>query len=309
MGLKKVKELFEKYKKSKIPSLPVLREKANKYSKTCLVIFLLSFYIFIYLMQNVPHWQVAHFEISNSTTVAQLENSYRATLAQILGGIAVAFGIYFAWGNLTNAREGQITERFTQAINQLGNQEIETRLGGIYALERISNESEKDYWPIMEILTAYVRNNSPETLVCDRISVDIQAIITVIRRRKHFYNNGESFYLDFLRTNLQQAYLSQAHLERANFEGANLRGAGLRGANFEGANLIGANFERAYLREVNFEGALLQKAHLKGAKELTVDQLSQVKSLHNAILDENIRESLEKKYPEKFQALIQESNK
>ena len=37
---------------------------------------------------------------------------------------------------------------------------MEIRLGGIYALERISNESEKDYWPIMEILTAYVRKNS-----------------------------------------------------------------------------------------------------------------------------------------------------
>ena len=69
--------------------------------------------------------------------------------------------------NLKIAQEGQITERFTRAvdqlgaIDQLGNPAIEIRLGGIYALERIANESEKDYWPIMEILTAYVRKNSP----------------------------------------------------------------------------------------------------------------------------------------------------
>jgi hypothetical protein len=68
-----------------------------------------------------------------------MENSYRATLAQILGGIAVGIGIYFAWGNLITAREGQITERFTRAIDQLGNPSIEIRLGGIYALERISH--------------------------------------------------------------------------------------------------------------------------------------------------------------------------
>ena len=37
---------------------------------------------------------------------------------------------------------------------------MEIRLGGIYALERISMESEDYYWPIMEILTAYVRKNS-----------------------------------------------------------------------------------------------------------------------------------------------------
>jgi hypothetical protein len=64
------------------------------------------------------------------------------------------------WRTLQVNREGQITERFTQAIDQLGatddkgNKLFEIRLGGIYALERIARESEEDYWPIMEILTA-----------------------------------------------------------------------------------------------------------------------------------------------------------
>jgi len=35
------------------------------------------------------------------------------------------------------------------------------RLGGIYALERIANESEQDHWPIMEVLCTYVRNVAP----------------------------------------------------------------------------------------------------------------------------------------------------
>lgn len=33
-------------------------------------------------------------------------------------------------------------------------------LSGIYALERIAQDSKKDHWPIMEILTAYVRENA-----------------------------------------------------------------------------------------------------------------------------------------------------
>ena len=32
---------------------------------------------------------------------------------------------------------------------------------GIYALERIAKESREDYWPVMEILTAYVREHAP----------------------------------------------------------------------------------------------------------------------------------------------------
>src|SRR5829696_516895 len=46
--------------------------------------------------------------------------------------------------------QGQITERFTRAIDQLGETELEIRLGGIYALERIAKDSpERDYSTVM----------------------------------------------------------------------------------------------------------------------------------------------------------------
>ncbi len=62
--------------------------------------------------------------------------------------------------------QGQITERFTRAVGQLGatddqgNPRLEIRLGGIYSLERIAKDSEADHWTVMEILTAYVRENA-----------------------------------------------------------------------------------------------------------------------------------------------------
>src|SRR5829696_6717824 len=88
-------------------------------------------------------------------------------LAQILAGTALLSGLYFTWRTLQVNREGQITERFTRAIDQLGktddkgNKLFEIRLGAVYALERIARESEEDHWPIMEVLTAYVRQHSP----------------------------------------------------------------------------------------------------------------------------------------------------
>jgi hypothetical protein len=56
-------------------------------------------------------------------------------------------------------RERRITESFAKAVEQLGSEKLETRLGGIYTLERISKEkqSEREYWPIMERLTARAR--------------------------------------------------------------------------------------------------------------------------------------------------------
>jgi hypothetical protein len=57
-------------------------------------------------------------------------------VAQILGGTALLSGLYFTWRTLQVNREGQITERFTRAIEQLGaihadnSKNLELRLGG-----------------------------------------------------------------------------------------------------------------------------------------------------------------------------------
>ena len=43
--------------------------------------------------------------------LAEME-TLSCTLAQILGGVAVGIGIYFAWGNLQLPEKARITERF-----------------------------------------------------------------------------------------------------------------------------------------------------------------------------------------------------
>jgi hypothetical protein len=59
------------------------------------------------------------------------------------------------------AEQGHITDRFTKAVEQLGSDKMAVRLGAIYALERISKDSPRDHWSIMETLTAYVREHAP----------------------------------------------------------------------------------------------------------------------------------------------------
>ena len=82
------------------------------------------------------------------------------------------------------------------------------------------------------------------------------------------------------------ANLEQAHLSRSNLKNANLKQTNLKGAVFRGANLEGADFEGA---------------DLKGALNLTIDQLSEVKTLYNAELDDELRIPLEKEYPALFE--------
>jgi hypothetical protein len=122
----------------------------------------------------------------------------------ILFGIPSYISVYYAKKDHDKKNQASVTqegkggvfdERFNRAIDQLGSEKTEPRLGGIYALERIANESEKDYWPIMEILTTYIRENFPFKKNIDinsveylnepsenaKVKTDIQAILTVFR--------------------------------------------------------------------------------------------------------------------------------
>ena len=119
------------------------------------------------------------------------------TIVQIIAAIVVLVGLYWtsrrvlaaektvrvAQQTVRVAEEGHITERFTKAIAQLGDKEMAIRLGGIYALERLAKDSETDHGPIMEVLTAYVREKAPrknddsEPQAAERPPTDIQAIL------------------------------------------------------------------------------------------------------------------------------------
>ena len=196
------------------------------------------------------------------------------TIVKIITGLLVLVGMYWtsrrvlaAEKTVRVAEEGQITERFTRAIAQLGEKEMAIRLGGIYALERIAKDSEKDHGPIMEVLTAYVRERAPrpeeDTPEESKLpTTDIQAILTVIARRE---TTGNDTPLKLTLTQLVGANLSGAKLVGANLSGANLKFASLSGANLSLASLNGADLVGAKLVGANLSGASLDFAKLVGA--------------------------------------------
>jgi hypothetical protein len=112
------------------------------------------------LIRFAPQW-LTNTEGLNAVQRDEAHGRTRtAVFALLAGSIAVVGAIYTARTFALN-RRGQITERFTRAIEQLGDDKIEIRLGGIYALERIAHESPEEHGPILEVLSAYVRENSP----------------------------------------------------------------------------------------------------------------------------------------------------
>jgi len=174
----------------------------------------------------VPQQQISSVKFPTPDKQAEVENAYRTTLIQALGGTFLFVTAYFSWRNLKATEEKQITERYSKSIEQLGDDKIEIRLGGIYALERIAKDSPKDHWTIMEVLSSFVQEKSPlqenknnqesktEEEEFPKITKEVQAALTVIGRRDSSKDPKD-----------KRLDLSRADLSRADLIGAYLRGA------------------------------------------------------------------------------------
>ena len=202
---------------------------------------------------------------------------------QAAGGAALLVGLLFTARNLRATqdkldvdRQGQLTNRFIQATGQLGAElktgqpNIEVRLGGIYALNRISKDWPKDYWPIADVLTAYVRHNAPWNPAStkgheSKPTTDIQAILTVLGRDTPPGGFSERQKLDLRNTDLRGAEFWDARLQWTDFWGAHLDMAKLWSADLSHAKLDHAHLTGANLRNANLTDASLNGADLKDA--------------------------------------------
>jgi hypothetical protein len=57
-------------------------------------------------------------------------------------------------------RTEQVGDRYLRAVEQLGSDIREVRIGAIYALERVTVDSAKDQPTVVEVLAAFVRERS-----------------------------------------------------------------------------------------------------------------------------------------------------
>ena len=219
------------------------------------------------------------------------QSAMRDSLARVGEALLIFWGASVVWGYLQGlgtvieqssqtlaaverttffAAQAGETQRYASAMALLASSQLEVRLGGVYALERLARESQRDHGPIMEVLAATLRDRAAwvagET-VAAQLPADLQAIATVIGRRQTAFDPAES-HIDLHATALARAYLPGANLAGAFLYGANLQGAILQNANLRGARLWNAD-----LTDATLEGAQLQGADLTGVAGLTPPQL------------------------------------
>lgn len=270
---------------------------------TFLYLFLLGVALLMFLW-FVPVWQVKRTQggdPSKGEAYISLVNATRQTWAHVLAGIFFLVTAYFTWRtvtatdknvtianenlrianqNLEVAKNGQITDRFTKAVDQLAatgadkESTLPRRIGAIYALERVALDSPAHHWPVMEVLTAYARLNAKwdgKRKESDDYPEDMRSILLVVGRRDR----------------------SHPELGRLDLRFVDLTGADLQELHLENTYLYGAHLEGAYMRNTYIRGAVLTKSHVEGTDlrqcDITQEQLDSVYTDSKTMLSPALR--------------------
>jgi uncharacterized protein YjbI with pentapeptide repeats len=286
-----------------------------------LLLVLIIWYLPKFYVQSLPNEAGKTFDRENAKL--KLEDDTRKTFAQIVGGAVLLGGLVFTFNTFRLQQEGQFTDRFTKAVTQIGDDKLEVRLGGLYALERIAKDSPKDHWTVMEILSAYVRekakkkeepakntpntrkeivniSNEKETVTNGdiyevyqskepiKIATDVQAALTIIGRRKT-EQDPKTDKINLSGTDLSGADLSKSNLSGANLRKTNLIGTNLTKSNLTGIDLTDADLANADLSDSSLSQAKIIRVNLIGSNLRRADlhkvELISV-TLHHAFLDD-----------------------
>jgi hypothetical protein len=192
----------------------------------------------------------------------------------------VVSGAVATWRQVHISREGQLTDRFTRAIDQLGSENRDVRIGGIYALGRIAANSPDDHSTVQYVLGAFVRDHAswpvgrseapehPTATVDEHFpwltarAPDIHAAVGLLARRPPS-RDARKLYLS--RTDLRGFHYDEARLEESEIRHANLARASLRGARLDRADLSDTDLRYADLEGAHLCGAKLRGTYLQNA--------------------------------------------
>jgi len=199
---------------------------------------------------------------STSEGLSAVRRNYALIIAGVLGlGIAIWRGVSadkqvrVMVKQLNLAERGHMTDRFSKAVDQLGNENsLSVRVGGIYALQHIGQDATDTLlYTVHDVLTNFIRQPPYPSLSKEEKehakkfpirSHDVTAALEVLQLIK------EKHPLIIKRAVLSYMYLEYAQLNHFDFEGSdfsysNLINAHLSGGNFSGCNFTGTHFEAA----------------------------------------------------------------
>lgn len=211
-----------------------------------LIFYILSFLILVYIIFSLTDFP---------------EDGIENRLYNMAVILAAVFGIPLAlWRSRTAHKQAKTAEkslrqaRYQTAVSMLDSKTVATRLGGIYALERLGNDHPKEYHiEIMKLISTFVRlseHNADCVVNGDSTEclADVEAAVQAVGRRNGYQRkledrfpieDSQGFKIDFSHTNLVGASLQGLNLTNVILSSADLRKAQLSDTHKKVAHWMG----------------------------------------------------------------------
>ncbi|MFI5475955.1 pentapeptide repeat-containing protein [Streptomyces cacaoi] len=238
-------------------------------------------------------------------------NDVRTTLLQAVGGVIVLFGAYATWrqlrvsqDGLRATQEGYVTDRFSTAVDQLGSDKLETRIGGLHALWRIAEHSARDREAVISIQAAYLRTHLPwppagpeapatDAPINDVVPLEVRAAdaqVALTGLGVLLLQPREQSWVNLSVTDLRRADCDGLWLHEVNLDRSCMEAAGLYHANLTQASLVAVNLRHADLKTAILRRARCVLADLRGARLVETD-LSDADFTEADLREANVRKA------------------
>jgi hypothetical protein len=264
----------------------------------------------------VPRGQVARWRRDGiaEEKLAELGVQARSAITQAIGGLALIITIAITADQATEARrsaddtqkaadknlkiaiaqvelakaqvrlaeEGQVAERFSRAVDQLGatnsrgESAVDVRTGALFSLMQVALRSDGYTEPVFRVASAYVRNNfeKPSKLAAHGcrarfdlgadVQIALSSVLPAVGQKQRKLSQQKQ--LTGLRgAELKGLAIDEVVLRNLDLTGIRFSRASLNGADFSDSKLLRAQFQRACLKAANFRNADLRGARFDGA--------------------------------------------
>ncbi|ROR38181.1 pentapeptide repeat-containing protein [Kitasatospora cineracea] len=254
--------------------------------------------------RDLTHWLAgSDWADMNGAARTAAEGQVRSAVLQVIAAVGASIALLYTARTYRLSRRGQVTDRFTKALERLSADESYVRLGGVFAMEQIVQDAPEQGVHAARVLNAYVRRRANPAdrsggLEAAKLPKDPEETVTEALRvlttaRPWWRSEADRPQVDLTKLHLAGAQLTSASLRGALLGGTTLLGAELAKADLSGADLSKANLSGANLEGADLSDAGLDEADLSEARGLEVRQLLRARSLRGCRLPPGVSSNAE----------------
>lgn len=213
-------------------------------------------------------------------------SAFFRNVALVVGG---GIGIYLAYQRSLVAdkqqrlaERGQITDRYSKAVEQLGNMDnVSVRIGGLYALQKVAKDSEEDLPTVQQVIANFIRhppyqkewaqmeekikNGSrqyDEYIDCPDIYVAFEVFHSFQAQNLPSLKRTKFKFFDLRQINFSDLDFEESVFSTCYIEHGNLQYCNLDSSSFKDCDLSFSNFSQSSISFCHFLNCTLQGSEL-----------------------------------------------